>query len=50
MYRPVHVLAAHGYGPMFLAGAEMLLLLRSQPDITSHDGGVHFGEALAEER
>jgi unsaturated rhamnogalacturonyl hydrolase len=48
MYRPVHVLAAHGYGPVFLAGAEMIALLRSQPDITSHDGGVEFGRALSD--
>lgn len=48
MYRPVYVLAAHGYGPMFLAGAEMISLLRSQPNITTNDGGVHFGRALAE--
>jgi unsaturated rhamnogalacturonyl hydrolase len=47
MYRPVHVLAAHGYGPVFLAGAEMIALLRSQPDIVVNDGGVHFGKALA---
>jgi rhamnogalacturonyl hydrolase YesR len=45
MYRPVHLLAAHGYGPMFLAGAEMLELLR-RPDIGLHDGGVQFGRAL----
>lgn len=43
MYRPVHVLAAHGYGPVFLAGAEMIALLRSQADIVTHDGGVQFG-------
>lgn len=46
MYRPVHVLAAHGYGPVFLAGAEMIALLRSQPDIVFNDGGVHFGKAI----
>lgn len=46
MYRPVHVLAAHGYGPVFLAGAEMIALLRSQPDIVVNDGGVHFGKAI----
>lgn len=45
MYRPVHLLAAHGYGPMFLAGAEMLELLK-RPDIGLHDGGVQFGKAL----
>ncbi|HEY5758384.1 MAG TPA: glycoside hydrolase family 88 protein [Steroidobacter sp.] len=46
MYRPVHVLAAHGYGPVFLAGAEMIALLRSQADVVTHDGGVQFGKAL----
>jgi rhamnogalacturonyl hydrolase YesR len=45
MYRPVHLLAAHGYGPMFLAGAEMLELLR-RPDIGLHDGGLQFGRPL----
>ncbi|HEY0683306.1 MAG TPA: glycoside hydrolase family 88 protein [Steroidobacter sp.] len=47
MYRPVHVLAAHGYGPMFLAGAEMIALLRSQPDVTMN-GGLQFGKAIPE--
>ncbi len=28
-YRPVNVLAAHGYGPVLLAGAEMLKLMKS---------------------
>jgi unsaturated rhamnogalacturonyl hydrolase len=46
MYRPVHVLAAHGYGPMFLAGAEMMVLLGSQRDVTFNDGGVHFGKPI----
>lgn len=46
MYRPVHVLAAHGYGPVFLAGAEMIALLRSQADVVVHDGGVQFGRRL----
>ena len=45
MYRPVHVLAAHGYGPVLLAGAEMIELRRKQPDIGMHDGGVQFGKA-----
>jgi rhamnogalacturonyl hydrolase YesR len=44
MYRPVHVLAAHGYGPVFLAGAEMIELRKVYPSIT-HDGGVQFGKA-----
>jgi rhamnogalacturonyl hydrolase YesR len=29
-YRPVHVMAAHGYGPVIWAGAEMLNLLKKQ--------------------
>ena len=29
-YRPVHVMAAHGYGPVLWAGAEMIKLLGSQ--------------------
>jgi rhamnogalacturonyl hydrolase YesR len=45
LYRPVHVLAAHGYGPVFLAGAEMIELRKNQPDIGMHDGGVQFGKA-----
>ena len=32
MYRPVHVLAAHGYGPVLLAGAEMIELRRGNPE------------------
>jgi unsaturated rhamnogalacturonyl hydrolase len=45
MYRPTHLLAAHGYGPVLLAGAEMIEL-RRRPDIGIHDGGMHFGKAL----
>jgi rhamnogalacturonyl hydrolase YesR len=45
MYRPVHLLAAHGYGPVFLAGAEMIEVRRNNPDIAVHDGGVQFGKA-----
>jgi len=45
MYRPVHLLAAHGYGPVFLAGAEMIELRRRNPDIAIHDGGVQFGKS-----
>jgi unsaturated rhamnogalacturonyl hydrolase len=44
MYRPVHVLAAHGYGPVLLAGAEMIELRKAYP-VISHDGGVQFGKA-----
>jgi unsaturated rhamnogalacturonyl hydrolase len=46
MYRPVHVLAAHGYGPVLLAGAEMIELRRRNPEIGIHDGGVQFGKSL----
>ena len=28
-YRPVSVYAAHGYGPVLLAGAEMISLMRN---------------------
>ncbi len=45
MYRPTHLLAAHGYGPVLLAGAEMIEL-RKRPDIGIHDGGMHFGKSL----
>ena len=28
-YRPVHAMAAHGYGPMIWAGAEVIRMLRT---------------------
>ncbi|MBO4659559.1 MAG: glycoside hydrolase family 88 protein [Prevotella sp.] len=40
-YRPVHVMAAHGYGPVIWAGAEMLRLLRQQHP-KSNDSAVTF--------
>ena len=40
-YRPVHVMAAHGYGPVIWAGAEMLNLLKRQHP-KSNDSAVHF--------
>lgn len=41
-YRPTSVLAAHGYGPVLLAGAEMIQF-RSNPDIVLlHEGAIHF--------
>jgi unsaturated rhamnogalacturonyl hydrolase len=46
MYRPVHLLAAHGYGPVFLAGAEMIEARGKFLDIGIHDGGVQFGKSL----
>jgi rhamnogalacturonyl hydrolase YesR len=49
MYRPVHVLAAHGYGPVFLAGAELIELHKKLGDsIGIHDGGVQFGKAAVQ--
>lgn len=40
-YRPVHVMAAHGYGPVLWAGAEILLLLKQQhPKL--NDSAVQF--------
>jgi len=46
MYRPVHLLAAHGYGPVLLAGAEMIETRRRFTDIAIHDGGLQFGKSL----
>ncbi|MDR0902340.1 MAG: glycoside hydrolase family 88 protein [Opitutaceae bacterium] len=47
-YRPVSVYAAHGYGPVLLAGAEMIALRKGKgADAVVHDGGVHFGEVPA---
>lgn len=42
-YRPTSVLAAHGYGPVLLAGAEVITLRKAEgakQAIT--DGGLHF--------
>ncbi len=40
-YRPVHVMAAHGYGPVLWAGAEVINLLRQQhPKL--NDSAVQF--------
>ncbi|MCR5680640.1 MAG: glycoside hydrolase family 88 protein [Prevotella sp.] len=40
-FRPVHVMAAHGYGPVIWAGAEMLRLLKQQhPKL--NDSAVQF--------
>ncbi len=40
-YRPVHVMAAHGYGPVIWAGAEMINLLKQQHP-KSNDSAVQF--------
>lgn len=40
-YRPVHVMAAHGYGPVIWAGAEIIRLLKQQhPKL--NDSAVQF--------
>lgn len=39
--RPVHVAAAHGYGPTMLAGAEILKLLK-QFQIVLNDSAILF--------
>lgn len=41
-YRPTSPLAAHGYGPVLLAGAEMIQLHNRRARGVIHDGGVHF--------
>jgi rhamnogalacturonyl hydrolase YesR len=44
-YRNTSVYAAHGYGPVLLAGAEMITLRKGLgADAVVHDGGVHFGK------
>ena len=40
-YRPTHVMAAHGYGPVLLAGAEMINMLKQQHP-KSNDSAVMF--------
>ena len=43
-YRPVHAMAAHGYGPVIWAGAEIIQLLRQQhPKL--NDSAVQFYDA-----
>ncbi len=42
-YRPVNVYAAHGYGPLLLAGAEMINLLK-QNKFDINDSSVQFAE------
>lgn len=39
-YRPVNVYAAHGYGPVLLAGAEMLRLVKN--NLTLNDSSLQF--------
>ncbi|PZX18640.1 rhamnogalacturonyl hydrolase YesR [Breznakibacter xylanolyticus] len=44
-YRPVNVFAAHSYGPVLLAGSEMIKLLKLHP-YTINDSSVQFGEEI----
>jgi rhamnogalacturonyl hydrolase YesR len=43
-YRPVNVYAAHGYGPVLLAGAEMLLLLKKNAFRLNDSALQYYGE------
>ena len=45
MYRPTHVLAAHGYGPVFLAGAEMIALRKATRAIAQSGEGLQLKPA-----
>lgn len=40
-HRPVHVLAAHGYGPVIWAGSEIIRLLKEQHP-KMNDSAIHF--------
>ncbi len=40
-HRPINVYAAHGYGPVLLAGAEMIALVKNH-DIRINDSSVQF--------
>jgi unsaturated rhamnogalacturonyl hydrolase len=42
-YRPINVYAAHGYGPVLLAGAEMLQLLKNHK-IEINDGALQLNK------
>jgi rhamnogalacturonyl hydrolase YesR len=44
-YRPINVYAAHGYGPVLLAGAEMIELVKTHK-IEVNDSAVQFYESV----
>jgi rhamnogalacturonyl hydrolase YesR len=46
-YRPTSVFAAHGYGPVLLAGAEMIEIAKSNRAVIN-DGAVQFGKQPAD--
>ncbi len=46
-YRPRSVFAAHGYGPVLLAGAEMIKIVKSGKAVMN-DGALQFGQQPAD--
>ena len=40
--RPTDVNAAHGYGPIFLAGSELILLLQRHPELGTTNATVQL--------
>jgi len=46
-YRPASVYAAHGYGPVLLAGAEMINLAKNGRSVIISNNAVQFEPALA---
>jgi len=47
-FRPASVFAAHGYGPVLLAGAEMIALRKAEGAKQSiSDGGLHFAPSAS---
>ena len=45
-YRPCHVMAAHGYGPVLWAGAEMINLLKRQHPKSNDSAVMFYDEAV----
>jgi len=45
-YRPINVYAAHGYGPVLLAGAAMYTLLKTRPAVIN-DSALMFPNTSA---
>jgi hypothetical protein len=47
--RPTDVNAAHGYGPIFLAGSEIILLLQQHPEVAATSASVQFEPVFEEQ-
>jgi unsaturated rhamnogalacturonyl hydrolase len=47
--RPTDVNAAHGYGPIFLAGSEIIYLLQRHPEVATTNATVQFLEPVFED-